>query len=110
MDSPNIRAAFVKPNRRAPTTEDKDTDSKFVYPKAPSPRSVTEVDGVEIVVTRVPMQYEPLEGLLDELPDFIRETICKTWGFDDNNLLFTFLLKHGNYEFRFKKFCCFCQF
>jgi len=46
---------------------------------------VTEVDGVEIVVTRVPMQYEPIEGLLDELPDFIRETICKTWGLNDDH-------------------------
>jgi hypothetical protein len=85
VDPPNIRAAFVKPNRRGPSTEDKETNSKYIYPRAPSPRSVTEVDGVEIVVTRVPMQYEPIEALLDELPEFIRETICKTWGLDDNN-------------------------
>lgn len=34
-------------------------------------------DGVSIKVQRTPMQYELLEGLMDEFPDSIKETISR---------------------------------
>lgn len=52
----------------------------YIYPKAPSPTSVVEIDGVESIAKRTPLRYEMLEDVLDELPDFARETICSAWG------------------------------
>ena len=39
-------------------------------PKTPDPVTITMVDGVEIKVERLPVRYETLDSLMDELPDF----------------------------------------
>lgn len=44
---------------------------------AASPVSVTEVDGVEIRVERIPIRYERIEDIFDELPEFAQEIIAK---------------------------------
>jgi hypothetical protein len=44
-------------------------------PKAPEAETNTVVDGLNIKVTRTPLQYEPLGDIIDEFPDFIRDTI-----------------------------------
>ena len=41
-----------------------------------SPVSVTEVDGIEIKVERIPIRYERVEDIFDELPDFAQEIIA----------------------------------
>lgn len=46
------------------------------YPKAPEPVTITEVDGVEIKVERLPIRYEKLEDVIDELPDFVQELLA----------------------------------
>lgn len=43
---------------------------------AMSPVSVTEVDGLEIRVERVPMRYERMEDIFDELPEFAQQVIA----------------------------------
>lgn len=53
--------------------------ANFVYPRAPSPRSVVQVGELETVAQRTPLRYEMLEDVLDELPDFARETISNAW-------------------------------
>lgn len=45
------------------------------YPKTPSPTSVTMVDGIEIKVERLPIRYETLESVMDDLPDFCVEIL-----------------------------------
>jgi hypothetical protein len=45
------------------------------YPKAPEPVTITEVDGVEIKVERLPIRYERLDDVFDELPDFVQELL-----------------------------------
>lgn len=40
------------------------------YPEAPPPVTISEVDGVEIKVERLPIRYEKLEDIFDELPEF----------------------------------------
>lgn len=42
------------------------------YPEAPPPVTINEVDGVEIKVERLPIRYEKLEDIMDELPDFVQ--------------------------------------
>lgn len=44
-------------------------------PNAPEAETKTVVDGIDIKVTRTPLQYEPLADILDEFPDFIKDTI-----------------------------------
>jgi hypothetical protein len=44
-------------------------------PQVPEPETKTVVDGIDIKVTRTPLQYEPLVDILDEFPDFIKDTI-----------------------------------
>lgn len=51
----------------------------YLYAEVPSPVSVTEVDGVEIKVERLPMRYEALSDVMDELPEGLRETISNAW-------------------------------
>lgn len=46
------------------------------YPEAPPALTITEVDGVEIKVERLPIRYESLEEILDELPDFVQEILA----------------------------------
>ena len=41
-----------------------------------SPVSVTEVDGIEIKVERIPIRYERVEDIFDELPEFAQEIIA----------------------------------
>jgi hypothetical protein len=48
-----------------------------VYPAAPNPVTVERHGDIETVATRTVIGMEPLEGLLDEFPDEIRETIVK---------------------------------
>jgi len=45
------------------------------YPSAPEPVTITEVDGVEIKVERLPIRYEKLEEVFDELPDFVQDLL-----------------------------------
>lgn len=40
------------------------------YPEAPPAVTITEVDGVEIKVERLPIRYEKLDDIFDELPEF----------------------------------------
>lgn len=42
-----------------------------------SPVSVTEVDGIEIRVERIPIRYERVEDIFDELPEFAQEIIAR---------------------------------
>lgn len=42
-----------------------------------SPVSITQVDGVEIRVERIPIRYERIEDIFDELPEFAQEIIAK---------------------------------
>lgn len=52
----------------------------FLYPRAPSPESVVQFpDGTESTAQRVPLRYELLDDVLDELPEFARETITAAW-------------------------------
>ncbi len=51
----------------------------WAMPKTPDAVNVSVVDGVEIKVERTPIAYIPLEAILDELPDFARETIAAIW-------------------------------
>jgi hypothetical protein len=44
---------------------------------AASPVSVTEIDGVEIRVERIPIRYERVEDIFDELPEFAQEIIAQ---------------------------------
>jgi hypothetical protein len=53
---------------------------RFLYAKTPAPITVSEVEGVEVKVERLPMRYEALEDILEELPDGLRETISHAWG------------------------------
>lgn len=46
-------------------------------PKALPAEFTCTADGVSIKVQRTPMQYELLEGLMDEFPDSIKETISR---------------------------------
>lgn len=46
---------------------------------AGSPISVVEIDGMEIKVERVPMRYEKIEDIFDELPDFAQEVVAKQY-------------------------------
>ena len=52
----------------------------YLYPRAPSPTSVVQIEGIETIAKRTPLRYEMLEDVLDELPDFARETISSAWG------------------------------
>lgn len=45
------------------------------YPEAPEPVTITQVDGVEIKVERLPIRYEKLEDVFDELPEFVQELL-----------------------------------
>jgi len=51
----------------------------YVYGNAPSPRTVTQVGDLEVTVDRLPIRYEPLSNVMDDLPDEFRETIAKIW-------------------------------
>lgn len=42
-----------------------------------SPVSVTEIDGVEIKVERIPIRYERIEDIFDDLPEFAQEIIAQ---------------------------------
>ena len=46
-----------------------------VYPKAPEAKTTVVHEGIETTATRTVIGMEPLENLLDEFPDSIRETI-----------------------------------
>ena len=59
--------------------EPKINTKDWAIPKAPDAVTITEVDGVEIKVERTPIAYIPLESVMDELPDFARETIAAAW-------------------------------
>ena len=48
-----------------------------VYPASPEPVTVEKHGDIETIATRTVIGMEPLEGLLDEFPDGIRETIAK---------------------------------
>jgi hypothetical protein len=48
-----------------------------IYPEAPKPVTVERHGDLETVGTRTPMHYEPLDGLLDEFPYAIKETLEK---------------------------------
>ncbi len=51
----------------------------YVYAKAPSPLVIlSEEDGAG-KVERLPIRYEPLVDILDELPEQLRETIAQLW-------------------------------
>jgi hypothetical protein len=39
-----------------------------------------QIEGIETIAKRTPLRYEMLEDVLDELPDFARETISSAWG------------------------------
>ena len=53
----------------------KQVEEKPNYPKTPSPRSVTMVDGMEIKVERLPIRYETLDSVMDDLPEFCVEIL-----------------------------------
>lgn len=46
------------------------------FPSAPEPVTITEVDGVEIKVERLPIRYEKLEDVFEELPEFVQEILA----------------------------------
>jgi hypothetical protein len=46
------------------------------YPEAPPPVTITEVDGVEIKVERLPLRYEKLDDIFDELPEFAQSLLA----------------------------------
>jgi hypothetical protein len=48
-----------------------------IYPKALAPVTTEQHGDIETTATRTVIGMEPLEGLLDEFPDSIRETIIK---------------------------------
>lgn len=48
-----------------------------VYPSPPEPVTVEKHGDIETIATRTVIGMEPLENLLDEFPDEIRETIVK---------------------------------
>ena len=48
-----------------------------VYPVPLPPTTVEQHGDIETVATRTAIGMEPLEGLLDEFPDEIKETIIK---------------------------------
>ena len=48
-----------------------------VYPKTPEPVTHAVSDGVETTARRTPIGMESLEGLLEEFPDGIKDTISK---------------------------------
>lgn len=48
------------------------------FPAAPEPVTITQVDGVEIKVERLPIRYEKLEDVLDELPEFVQDLLAGT--------------------------------
>lgn len=51
----------------------------YLYAKVPEPVVSSTVDGLDVKVERLPMRYEALEDILDELPDGLRETISDAW-------------------------------
>ena len=51
----------------------------YTYATTPSPRTVMQVDDIESVAERLPIRYEALESVLDELPEEFRETITQHW-------------------------------
>jgi hypothetical protein len=51
-----------------------------IYPKPLEPEIVEVHDGVETTARRTAIGMEPLENLLDEFPDSIRETIASVIG------------------------------
>lgn len=51
----------------------------YVYGQVPSPRTVTQVGDLEVTAERLPIRYEPLSNIMDELPEEFRETIAKIW-------------------------------
>lgn len=45
------------------------------YPDAPEPVTITEVDGVQIKVERLPLRYEALDDVMEDLPDFVQDLL-----------------------------------
>lgn len=51
-----------------------------VYPKEPEPVTIENHGDIETTARRTAIGLEPLEGLLDEFPDSIKETIASVIG------------------------------
>jgi hypothetical protein len=51
-------------------------NKKKNYPEAPPALTITQVDGVEIKVERLPIRYESLEEIFDELPEFVQTLLA----------------------------------
>lgn len=68
-------------NQKLPEEEKIDTKD-WSIPTAPPELTELEVDGVKIKVERVPLMYVPIESIIDEFPDFARETISNIWKID----------------------------
>ena len=50
---------------------------EFKIPESPPPLSITEVDGVEIKVERLPIRYENIQDVMEDLPDFCVDILSK---------------------------------
>lgn len=53
------------------------THSRHPLPKPLASQIIEEKEGVTVTVSRTVIGLEPLESLLDEFPDLIKETISK---------------------------------
>lgn len=70
-----VKMSFGKLKQNDPAFKNDDLLQNKPLPEA-SPTSITEVDGVEIKVERIPMRYEKLEDIFDDLPDFAQEVVA----------------------------------
>jgi hypothetical protein len=70
--------SFGKLRLNQPEFQNEEFIQNKLLPKA-NPVTITEVDGVEIRVERVPLRYEKVEDIFDDLPDFAQEVVANQY-------------------------------